>query len=152
MGSTGDLRVGQADPAVLPALMRPPASIEEHHVEDQVATFRAIAGPHFDEDAERALAALGWQRGHNPHAIAFQLAAILASGDRTPMLRSLACPTLVVHGLLDPLVALSGGEATAAAVPGARLVVFDDMGHDLPRPRWPALLDELASLRAASVG
>jgi pimeloyl-ACP methyl ester carboxylesterase len=52
-------------------------------------------------------------------------------------------PTLVVHGLVDPLVRPSGGIATARAVPGSRLLMFPDMGHDLPRPRWDEIIDAI---------
>jgi pimeloyl-ACP methyl ester carboxylesterase len=72
--------------------------------------------------------------------------AILASGDRTPRLRELDLPVLVLHGVEDPLVRVSGGRATAAAIPGAELVEFDGMGHDLPRALWPAITDRIVAL------
>ena len=71
--------------------------------------------------------------------------AIIASGDRTPRLRSLSVPTLVIHGAADPFVDPSGGRATAAAIPGARLVEIEGMGHDLPRPLWPQFADLIAA-------
>ncbi|MGZ0190905.1 MAG: alpha/beta fold hydrolase, partial [Acidimicrobiales bacterium] len=64
-----------------------------------------------------------------------QTAAIMASPDRTACLRQVAVPTLIVHGLMDKLVLPSGGIATARAVPNSRLLMFPDMGHDLPAPR-----------------
>jgi pimeloyl-ACP methyl ester carboxylesterase len=67
----------------------------------------------------------------------------MASPDRTPGLAGVRVPTLVVHGLLDTLVKPSGGIATAAAVPGARLLMFPDMGHDLPRPRWSEMVEAI---------
>ena len=70
-------------------------------------------------------------------------AAIMASPDRTPGLRQLDVPTLVIHGLMDKLVRPSGGTATAAAVPGSRLLVFPDMGHDLPEPRHPEIVEAI---------
>jgi pimeloyl-ACP methyl ester carboxylesterase len=48
-----------------------------------------------------------------------------------------------MHGLVDPLVKPNGGIATAAAIPGSRLVMYPDMGHDLPRPRWSEMIDEI---------
>ena len=66
----------------------------------------------------------------------------ISSPDRTPALRTLTVPTLVVHGRVDRLVPLSGGEATAAAIPGARLLVLDQMAHDLP----PSQLERIATL------
>jgi pimeloyl-ACP methyl ester carboxylesterase len=76
------------------------------------------------------------------------MAAIVAAPDRTESLRRLDVPTLVVHGRLDPLIRLDGGEATAAAVPGSELVMFDEMGHDLPESVWPQLVDRLDALAA----
>ena len=58
-------------------------------------------------------------------------------------------PTLVVHGLLDRLVMPSGGIATAQAIPGSRLVMYPDMGHDLPRPRWDEVIEEIVAQHAA---
>jgi pimeloyl-ACP methyl ester carboxylesterase len=72
-----------------------------------------------------------------------QLAAIMASGDRTPELRRIAAPTLVIHGSADRLVSVSGGRATARAIPGAQLMIVKGMGHDLPRALWPRLIDAI---------
>ncbi len=84
-----------------------------------------------------------------------QLAAIIASGDRTAELRRITDPTLVIHGTADPLVRPSGGRATARAIPGAQLMKIEGMGHDLPRAIWPRLIDAIcdqALLRPAAVG
>jgi pimeloyl-ACP methyl ester carboxylesterase len=72
-----------------------------------------------------------------------QLVAIMASGDRTEKLGGVTAPTLVIHGLDDPLVTPSGGEATAKAVPGAELLNIEGMGHDLPIPVWPQIIDAI---------
>ena len=72
--------------------------------------------------------------------------AIIASGDRTERLRSISVPTLVIHGAGAPLVDVSGGRATAAAVPGAELDVIEGMGHDLPRALWPEITERIAAL------
>jgi pimeloyl-ACP methyl ester carboxylesterase len=66
-----------------------------------------------------------------------QSVAALASGDRTARLRSLRVPTLVLHGDDDVMCDVSGGQATAEAIPGAELVIIDGMGHSLPRQLWP---------------
>jgi pimeloyl-ACP methyl ester carboxylesterase len=76
------------------------------------------------------------------------MAAIVAHGDRTPGLRELSVPTLVIHGADDPLVPLAGGEATAAAIPGAELLVIEGMGHDLPRDAWPQMVSAISGLTA----
>ena len=67
--------------------------------------------------------------------------AILASGDRTEGLRRLDLPAVVIHGMDDPLIDVSGGKATAAAIPGAELELIEGMGHDLPRELWPRFVD-----------
>ena len=71
--------------------------------------------------------------------------AIAASPDRTWDLRRVRVPTLVIHGLLDPLVTPSGGVATARAIPGSKLVMYPDMAHDLPKPRWDDIIDEIVA-------
>ena len=57
-------------------------------------------------------------------------------------------PTLVIHGAEDQLIAVSGGQATAEAIPGAELVVIDGMGHDLPELLWPTVAERIAELVA----
>ena len=94
-------------------------------------------------DELRQLAEQSFERGLNPAGAGRQLAAIIASGDRTPLLRTITVPTLVIHGKQDRLVPLSGGRATARAIPGARLLLIEGMGHDLPRGAWPRILDAI---------
>ena len=98
------------------------------------------------------MAGAAYDRGSNPAGTGRQLAAILASGDRTERLRQLDLPTVVIHGRNDPLVPFRGGQATARAIPGARLAAFDGMGHDLPSELWPQIVDALVenAARAAS--
>ena len=72
--------------------------------------------------------------------------AIAASGDSTRRLRALNVPTLVLHGAEDPLVAVSGGKATAAAIRGAELVIFRGMGHDLPSALHAEIATRIAAL------
>ena len=93
-----------------------------------------------------------YDRGHDAGSVARQLAAILASGDRTAELRRITAPTLVIHGTADKLVAPSGGRATARAIPGARLLMIEGMGHDLPRGAWPQLIDAIVENTAARLG
>jgi pimeloyl-ACP methyl ester carboxylesterase len=143
MSTTGDRSVGQAKPEVITALLAPAPQDREEAIERSVAAGRMISGPHFDEERSRELAAFHFDRCFHPVGLVFQMAAILASGDRTDALASVSAPTTVIHGRVDPLVTLSGGEATAKAIPGAELVVIDDMGHDLPMPRWPEVVDAI---------
>ena len=79
------------------------------------------------------------------------MAAIYASGRRTEQLAKLKCPTLVVHGLDDTLISPSGGERTAELISGAKLLMVEDMGHDLPRPLWSAFVDAVVDHAAQVV-
>jgi pimeloyl-ACP methyl ester carboxylesterase len=146
MSTTGASDVGQPDPAAMVALLAPPPTNRDDAVASTVNTSRIIAGSLFDEDEARSRAREGYDRCFHPAGPAFQIAAIAATGDRTERLRDVRMPTLVVHGREDPLVTLSGGEATAAAVPGADLLVFGQMGHDVPREYWARLADAISGL------
>jgi pimeloyl-ACP methyl ester carboxylesterase len=117
-------------------------------VEQVVRIFRVIGSPDFprDEGWLREVAGKSYDRAHDADGVRRQLAAIVSSEDRRPMLARLRIPTLVVHGQADPLVRPSGGRATAAAVPGARLITFAGMGHDLPAALQPAIADEITAL------
>ena len=98
------------------------------------------------------LAETSYDRDHDHEGSGRQLAAIIASGNRTAELARITAPTLVIHGSADPLVAPSGGRATARAIAGAKLMMIKGMGHDLPRAAWPQIIDGIASqaLRADS--
>jgi pimeloyl-ACP methyl ester carboxylesterase len=143
MSTTGSRRVGQPKPALIRNGARRPIPTRDTAVEQTVELFRHLTGPTFDESEFRELAARSVERSFRPAGTARQTAAILASPDRTPALRRLDVPTLVIHGLLDPLVRPSGGIATARAIPGARLLMFNDMAHDLPRTRWGEMAEEI---------
>jgi pimeloyl-ACP methyl ester carboxylesterase len=146
MSSTGDRAVGQPHPEAMPVLFSSPPADRDAYAESVVGVFRAIGSPGFDPDEEqlRERARASFDRGYHPEGTARQLMAIAASGDRTEALRALDVPTLVIHGTDDPLVDVSGGRATAAAIPGARLELIEGMGHDLPRELWPRLVDLIA--------
>lgn len=143
MSSTGNRRVGQPKVSLLRKAARRPAPSPETAVARSAAFFREISGPSFQEEDFRELAKASVARSYRPAGTARQAAAIFASPDRTPDLSELDVPTLVVHGLVDPLVRPSGGIATARAVPDSRLVMFNDMGHDLPRTRWHEMAEEI---------
>jgi pimeloyl-ACP methyl ester carboxylesterase len=145
MATTGAEGVGQPTDEALGTLLTPPALTRDEHIERSVQSYAIIASTDFPHDYDhiRTRAGQSWDRGHNPAGTMRQVAAILASGDRTPMLGELRLPTLVVHGTADPLVDVSGGRATAAAIRGAELLEVEGMGHDLPREVWPRFLDRL---------
>ncbi len=145
MSTTGNRRVGQPAPAVIRRWLRRPPPSPNNAVEVAVETFRHICGPTFDETEFRALAEASVARSYRPAGTARQLAAVAASGDRTDALRRVNVPTLVVHGLVDPLVRPSGGIATAKAIAGSRLLMFNDMGHDLPSTRVVEMADAVTA-------
>ena len=132
MSTTGDRDVGRPTPEAMTVLMASPPADRDGYVESTVRARRVIGSRPIDERRIRELAARAFDRGHHPQGTARQFAAIVASPDRTPQLRAIEIPTVVVHGSEDPLIDVSGGEATAAAIPGAELVVIEGMGHDLP--------------------
>jgi pimeloyl-ACP methyl ester carboxylesterase len=150
MSTTGDPAVGQPTEEALGALLAPRPKDREGAIERVVANYRVIGSPGYelDEPALRERAGKAFDRANDPAGVLRQLAAVWASGDRTPKLRELRVPTLVLHGREDPLATLSGGTATAEAIPGSELVVFDGMGHDLPRPLWPDITGAIAALVA----
>lgn len=143
MSTTGDRRVGRPKTSISLKLARLSRGGRETYVDREVEIFRLISGSSYDEAALRALAVRELARDYSPEGMARQLAAIVASPDRTPLLRTLNVPTLVVHGLEDTLVAPSGGLNTVKAIPGARLLAFADMGHNLPGHRIPEILDAI---------
>jgi pimeloyl-ACP methyl ester carboxylesterase len=150
MSTTGERRAGRPKLRVWGVLLRRAPRDKDVAVEYFVRVFRLIGSKGFpaDEDRIRALAAEAYDRGHNPAGTGRQLAAIMASGDRTDRLRRLRVPTLVFHGRDDPLIPFRGGRATADAIPGARLIGIPGMGHDLPRQVWPQLVGALAETAA----
>ncbi|HEY3190399.1 MAG TPA: alpha/beta hydrolase, partial [Solirubrobacteraceae bacterium] len=143
MSTTGDPSVGGATDEALAVLLAPPARTREEAIERSVATFRVIGSPGYelDQAAVRELAGTAYDRAHDPPGVKRQLMAIAASPDRTPRLGRIGVPTLVIHGSGDKLIDVSGGRATAAAIPGSELVVLEGMGHDLPRALWPRIID-----------
>jgi len=147
MSSTGASDVGLPSAEAMPIVMRRQPSERRAYVEHELANYRVIGsgGDLVDE---------GWRRrryedifdwGINPAGVGRQIMAMVASGDRTAALASVRVPTLVVHGDADTLVAPSGGEATARAVPGAELLVVPGMGHEIPPATWPVVVGAIAA-------
>jgi pimeloyl-ACP methyl ester carboxylesterase len=147
MSTTGNREVGQPHPEGLEALFSPPAPNPEAMADWAVSNWRTIGSPGFplDEEAIRRRSIESFERGYNPDGVARQLAAVIASPDRTEELGKLRMPTLVIHGADDVLIDVSGGKATAGAIPGAKLIVIPGMGHDLPRALWPQFVDEIVA-------
>ncbi|HKF82181.1 MAG TPA: alpha/beta hydrolase [Solirubrobacterales bacterium] len=147
MSTTGSRRVGHPSYKTFGLLLGNPPREREAAIERVVKTFEVIGSPGypFEEERVRKIAGRSFDRGHSEAGIARQLHAITASGDRTPSLRKLDLPALVIHGRKDLLVNPSGGRATAKAIPNARLKMVEGMGHDLPRALWPDFAEEIAA-------
>jgi pimeloyl-ACP methyl ester carboxylesterase len=146
MSTTGNREVGQPTGEAASVLVGSMPSDREGFIERAVVNAKAVgsgtAYP-FDAEAVRQGAARGYDRAYHPRGTGRQFAAILAAGDRTEALRAVRVPTLVIHGTDDQVIGISGGEATAAAIPGARLLRVPGLGHELPPGFWPTLADAL---------
>jgi len=142
--TTGNRELPQAKPDILGFLMAPPPNKREAYVEHMLRVFKTIAGPRFgvDEAWTRKIMAESFDRSYNPQGVARQLVAIMTQRDRRPALTLLKVPTLVIHGTDDPLVPVEGGKDTAKSIPGARLMLIEGMGHDLPHGgAWPQIIE-----------
>jgi pimeloyl-ACP methyl ester carboxylesterase len=147
MSNTGSLWTGRPGMKVFPLFLSRPAGGREASVERVMKVFELIGsrGLPKDMDLIRDMAERSYDRDHDPNAPGRQLAAIIASGNRTTELRGITVPTLVIHGTDDRMVGPSGGRATARAIPGAKLLKIRGMGHDLPRAAWPQIIDAIAA-------
>jgi pimeloyl-ACP methyl ester carboxylesterase len=145
MSTTGNRRSGQPALKTYGVLLGNPPKTRDQVISRAVKTFKVIGSPGFpfEEDMVREMAARSYDRGHSAAGVMRQLHAIIASGDRTEALHRVQVPTAVIHGTRDPLVKPSGGRATAKAIPNARLMMVDGMGHDLPRDLWPTFANAI---------
>ncbi len=142
MSTTGAADVGQPLPEAAAQLLRASPADREAAIAMSLDISRVIGSPGFSLDAEREarMAGEAYDRSHDPAGVARQLAAVLASPDRTAGLASVAVPTLVVHGREDPLITPSGGRATADAIPGAELMMIEGVGHSIPDQLWDKIV------------
>jgi proline iminopeptidase len=148
MSTSGNRKVSKpSKPARKVLLARPadpkdPESVIEHLVE----MFGVIGSPGYPSTREELRQRIGRsvRRAYEPAGTARQLLAIIASGDRRKLLRTISAPTLVIHGAADPLVPIAAGRETAQNIPGASLLVIDGMGHDFPEALMPRLAQAIA--------
>ena len=147
MSTTGDPNVGQATEEAFAQLAQPAARTREEMMARRLQSHRIVGSPHFPtSEAElRDRAGQAFDRNFDPDGGARQFAAALASPDRTAELAGVQVPTLVIHGADDPLIQVSGGYATAAAIPDAEPLVINGMGHDLPRQLWPQTIEHIST-------
>lgn len=142
MSTTGRRSVGGQHPTLLPTLLATRGPSREDYIRGGVTVWKAIGSPRFPQpdDKLRTRAGDTWDRGISRAGVLRQMMAVLTQPDRTRALGAVRVPTLVMHGLADKMVHISGGRATAAAVPGARVVFIDGWGHDLPAPLFPTFV------------
>jgi pimeloyl-ACP methyl ester carboxylesterase len=145
MSSTGKRSVGWQHPSLLPSLLMSRGPGREAYVTSSVAVWKMIGSPGYpqDDDAVAARAEETFDRGMSRAGVMRQMVAVLTQPNRAARLRSITVPTLVIHGLADKMVHTSGGRATAAAIPGSELLLFEGMGHDLPPALFSAFADAI---------
>jgi pimeloyl-ACP methyl ester carboxylesterase len=153
MSTTGAADAFKSTPEAAAVLNLPPPDPKadfEAFVCNRMANAVTIGSPKYpwtdEENRERVIAE--YSRAFNPSGAARQMAAVRADGDRTAALKGLKLPVVVLHGADDPLLMKVGGEATAAAIPGAELRIVPGMGHDLPPGLYDTFVD--AIITAAS--
>jgi pimeloyl-ACP methyl ester carboxylesterase len=149
MATTGDKTVGQPHPEIIKAVFSGGwAKTREAYIEQRVHAFKILGGSTYPSNPEHIAerSGLAWDRDHDELALARQSVAYVASGDRTSRLPLITAPTLVIHGLADGLCDPSGGRATAAAIPGAELVLIEGTGHSIPPGLWERLADHITGV------
>jgi pimeloyl-ACP methyl ester carboxylesterase len=146
MSSTGNPELPPPRPEALPILLTPFPTDREGYIRHSIETWRVLSGPGFplDEGRVKQRAGRSFDRGLSLAGTARQLAAILASGSRQKALQSVTVATLVIHGNADPLVPVECGIDTASSIPGAKLLIIEDMGHDLPLVVAPQVIEAIA--------
>ena len=147
MSSTGDPRLPPPTAEATAVLFGPPPIGRDAYIETFCRNWKVLRAGSFPEDEARdpVRAARMYERGLNPAGVARQLLAIIASGNRTAGLASVRAPTLVIHGVPDPLVRIEAGRATQAAISGAVMLELDRMGHALPIAIWPQVIGAIAT-------
>ncbi len=145
---TGNPAAPQGNPEAIAAVVAPAPEGREAFLAHTLQVWRQIWSPGFPFEEARARAFLekSYVRAYSPQGMARQNTALLATGDRRPFLGSIQAPTLVIHGAADPLIPLAAGKETAELIPGAKLLVIDGMGHDLPTGVWPRIVTAMARL------
>jgi pimeloyl-ACP methyl ester carboxylesterase len=146
MSNTGNPEFGSSTPEASAMLLRPSSTTRQTYIDESAAGRAVWSSPrYFDLEQERVKLAVDFDRMFYPEGGDRQYLAIVASPSREDGLRQLQVPTLVIHGRADTLITLAGGERTAALVPGANLLILNDMGHDLPEPLCPFVIDAMLS-------
>ena len=141
MSMSGEPEFGQSTPEAIGALLSESPSDRSGYIEHSIVYQVYHSKKYRSDEFSKTSAARDFDRMYYPQGSTRQLAAVYASGRRTEQLRAIKTPTLVIHGKDDTLISPSGGERTAELIPNAKLVLVDDMGHDMPKPLWGYLVD-----------
>ncbi len=146
MATSGNPRLPSPTKEAMAMLVAPAPKTKDEFIERFASNWILLRGASFpaDEAKDGERAEKIYARGLNPAGVGRQLRAILASGDRTSRLRSVKARTLVIHGVIDPLVPVAHGKQVAATIPGSKLLLIEGMGHALPMPMWPIIINAIA--------
>ena len=152
MSNTGGRFTGQPALLAYPVLLKTAPNEREAFADHIEKIYSTVGSPGFERDTEelRDRAKRSYDRSYSPRSTARQMAAVIASGSRSKALAKIDAPTLVIHGTKDKLVRPSGGRMTARAIPGAKLLMIDGMGHDLPRGAWPQITGAIVQTAEAA--
>lgn len=147
MSSTGNPELPQIKPEVLAEVYKPVPDERETYIEHQLSMWRKLWSPGFpfEEKRLRTLMAESYDRSYYPQGMARQSAAVLTHGYQRPSIASIKAPTLVIHGDKDPFMSVEGGKETAELIPGAKLLIIDGMGHDMPKGVWQTITDAISN-------
>ncbi|MFW6866894.1 alpha/beta fold hydrolase [Nocardioides sp. CPCC 206347] len=139
MSTTGRRSVGRQHPSLIPTLIAKRGPEREAYIAGSVAVWKIIGSPRFPQTEEKLRSRAGdtYDRGVSRAGVLRQMMAVLTQDDRTRALAGLTVPTVVLHGMADKMVHVSGGRATAAAIPGARVTLISGWGHDMPAALFP---------------
>ena len=146
MSSSGDPRLPGAARKVVRTMVKRSLGIEKPNLENTMAFQRMIGSPGFPESDEKLKSKVldSVKRSLHPEGYSRHLAAIMASGSRVELLKTITASTLIIHGRDDALVPLECGIDTARHIPDSRLQIIDGMGHNLPEALMPHLLELIA--------
>lgn len=145
MSTTGNLKLPQPKREAMALLMSAPPKSKDEYIMMFARNWKILRQGSFPQDElkDRDRAERCYARGLNPAGVGRQLRAILASGARNQALAKVRTPTLVIHGTVDPLVRPEAGKDTANSIPGAKLLMIEGMGHAMPIPMWPQIINAI---------
>jgi pimeloyl-ACP methyl ester carboxylesterase len=146
MSMTGDPEFGTPTPEAAASLFNVAPTDREPYIDFCVTDWAITSSPvHYDPQRTRRVAAAEYDRAFYNEGKARQLAAIFASGRRGERLREVTIPTLVIHGRSDTLITPSAAFRMVDVMTKADLLLLNDMGHDLPEPLWPVIVEAVVS-------